>query len=1135
MISPETPGSSAALPVPDRAVLAAARNPEVPLGHLIDIALAAYGERPALFWRKTRPVGLDKSFSSISYSALRDQVIHIRSIWLSADGFGLKPGDSIAVVAFAGPEYVAIVLAAMASGLVLVPLASAGKSEPMCAIADETQPKVVVSSIEHLHLATDIALAVDNLRLLLVLDYDHGIPVHREEMSAAERRLQAAAPGTALLSFTEALAQGAGLPKAPPYGAQTDADNLSAIFYTSGSTGAPKGAMYTEKHTRAFWAMASEQPQVILHYQPMSHTFGMSWVCMVLASGGQIYFTARSDLSTLLEDAAMAQPTNIALVPRVCELIYQRANADRRGSADVDFDDLRRRLLGGRIAMATTGSAPLAPELKQFIERLLGFPLIDGYGTTETGMIAVNGVIQSPPVLDYRLLDVPELGYFSTDRPHPRGELAVRTNRLIKGYFKRDDLNRSLVDDDGFYHTGDIMEEIEPHTIRYLDRRNNVLKLAQGEFVAIAKLEALFAGGSPLIRQIFLYGNSARSFLLGVVVPNHDAMDGERDDAAVRIRILDAIRQIGVEAGLAAYEVPRDIILENAPFTAANGLLAGVGKLLRPALLARYQGQLEAIYAQMARNQEDDLAYLRANVANLPVEQVVLRGAALVLGLMDAPTNVETTFAELGGDSLSAVSFSLLLEELFGTAVEVNEVLGPTGSFGWLARKIAQDLQPGSAQRPGFGAVHGDGCDKLLASALTLDRFLPATLLADADANRPLPEGRPQYVVLTGANGFLGRFLCLEWLERMAGTDGRVACICRGKDREDAANRLREAFDSGDKELLARFDELARDHLDVFAGDLGQKWLGLDQETWDTLAARADLIVHSAALVNHRLPYRQLFQPNVVGTSEIIGLALTGRRKRIINISTIAAARSASGDLISEQSDIRAAIPKWQLGGEDDYAQGYAASKWAAEALLRDAAERFGIPVVNFRSNMILAHRVFRGQLNVPDIFTRWVISLVLTGVAPASFYAGSATHAHYEGLPVDFVARAVVGIGEEFREGFHTFHAVNPHDDGISLDSFVDWIAAAGHSIQRLADFADWRTRFEQALSALPENLRARSSLPVISMFDAPTPVAAKHQILAPDFVAAVDQALEKGAIPHLDHAFINKYLEDIKVRELI
>ena len=95
---------------------------------------------------------------------------------------------------------------------------------------------------------------------------------------------------------------------------------------------------------------------------------------------------------------------------------------------------------------------------------------------------------------------------------------------------------------------------------------------------------------------------------------------------------------------------------------------------------------------------------------------------------------------------------------------------------------------------------------------------------------------------------------------------------------------------------------------------------------------------------------------------------------------------------------------------------GYADSKWAAEQLLHSAHRRFGLPVNVFRGDMMLAHRRYQQQINVPDIFTRLLYSVIMTGLAPASFYRlepdGSRPRAHYDGLPVDFIAAAIVGIG---------------------------------------------------------------------------------------------------------------------------
>src|SRR3546814_14554409 len=112
-----------------------------------------------------------------------------------------------------------------------------------------------------------------------------------------------------------------------------------------------------------------------------------------------------------------------------------------------------------------------------------------------------NGRVLRPPVIDYKLIDVPELGYFTTDKPYPRGELWVKTEMAIPGYFKQPEATAALYDEEGFIRTGDIMEERARDALVYLDRSNDVLKLSQGEFVAIGTLGRTFETGCPAIQQ----------------------------------------------------------------------------------------------------------------------------------------------------------------------------------------------------------------------------------------------------------------------------------------------------------------------------------------------------------------------------------------------------------------------------------------------------------------------------------------------------------------------------------------------------------------------------------------------------------------------------------------------------------
>ncbi len=511
-------------------------------------------------------------------------------------------------------------------------------------------------------------------------------------------------------TIEDVVTQAKSYPPAPLHAAAADEDPLAWVFYTSGSTGTPKGAMFTESLCIGTWLAQSDQPVITLSYMPMSHLIGYGYVILTLANGGTSYFAAKSDLSTLFEDLAMARPTSMSLVPRVCEMFfhhYQR-ELDRRTPAGVEPDDagkelittIREKILGGRVLAVGCGSAALSPEIKAFMEEVLDQHLLIGYSSTEIagGMIVADEHVLRPPVVDYKLLDVPELGYFNTDKPYPRGELAVKSARFMAGYYNRPDLTATMFDEDGYYKTGDIMAEVGPDRLRYVDRRNNVIKLAQGEFVAVSRLEALYST-SPLIHQIYIYGNSERSFLLAVIVPTDDDVEPSM--------ITESLRQIARDNQLNGYEIPRDFLIETEPFSLANGLLSGVGKFLRPQLKARYGDQLERLYARMADDQLSQLRALRTGGADQPVLATVVKAVQATLGVAAADVSPEARFIDLGGDSLSALTFSTLLADIYGVEVPVGVVVDPTGDLLGVANHI-QRHRDGDAPTPDLriGARH---------------------------------------------------------------------------------------------------------------------------------------------------------------------------------------------------------------------------------------------------------------------------------------------------------------------------------------------------------------------------------------------------------------------------------------------
>jgi fatty acid CoA ligase FadD9 len=282
------------------------------------------------------------------------------------------------------------------------------------------------------------------------------------------------------------------------------------------------------------------------------------------------------------------------------------------------------------------------------------------------------------------------------------------------------------------------------------------------------------------------------------------------------------------------------------------------------------------------------------------------------------------------------------------------------------------------------------------------------------------------------------------------------------------------------------------------------------------------------------LPYDQLFGPNALGTAELIRIALTTKLKPFTYVSTIGVGDQIERSAFTEDADIRVISPTRKIN--DSYANGYGNSKWAGEVLLREAHDLCGLPVAVFRCDMILADTTYAGQLNVPDMFTRLMLSLVATGIAPGSFYEldshGNRQPAHYDGLPVDFIAEAIATLGEQVVDGFATYHVMNPYDDGIGLDEYVDWLIDAGYPIQRIPGYDAWLQRFDTALRALPDKRRQASLLPLMHNYQRPEKPMRGSMAPTDRFRAAVQDAKigPDKDIPHVTAPVIVKYITDLQ-----
>ena len=391
---------------------------------------------------------------------------------------------------------------------------------------------------------------------------------------------------------------------------------------------------------------------VMLSYLPLAHIFDRALEELFLAVGASIgYWRGRID--GVLSDIGALKPTMFIGVPRVFDRVYAGVRAQlaaasplRRAvfsvalwhkqrvmASGVRWDHaspLADRLvfgrvkarLGGRVRVVASGSAPLAPHVEKFLKVAMCCPVVQGYGLTETCGASfcampvprhtgrVGGAL---PLLHYRLESVPEMGYDALSFP-PRGEVLVKGPPVFKGYYRDDGLTAEALTEDGWFRTGDIGELAPDGSLRLSDRKKSLFKLAQGEYVSPERVEGAL-GAAKSVDQVWVTGDSLRAVPVAVATANPDAitalaarLPGAPPVAkstladlcaspAVVAAVLADLERAARAARLRAFEIPRALILEPAPWTVDDGLITPTFKLKRPQLRAKYGGAIADAYA----------------------------------------------------------------------------------------------------------------------------------------------------------------------------------------------------------------------------------------------------------------------------------------------------------------------------------------------------------------------------------------------------------------------------------------------------------------------------------------------------------------------------------------------------------
>lgn len=733
-------------------------------------------------------------------------------------------------------------------------------------------------------------------------------------------------------------------------------------------------------------------------------------------------------------------------------------------------------------------------------------------------------------------------------------EIYVRSPHLSQGYLGLPELSASRfvsnplcdgVDEargvlgDRMYKTGDLGRYLLDGSVECLGRADNQVKI-RGFRIELGEIDAALSQHPQVQENV-------------TVVLDLPIGGGGDDDGALEKQIVSyCVPKHAEDAGdfdvpqvysylrrrLPTYMVPRHVVVISAMPLTPNG------KVDRKALPRPSRDALES--RPMAAPPPSAVwgtTVGRWGVAEEnAVESKVLDVCESLLGFRPAPMD---NFFQVGGHSLMATRLVLrinaeLLSEPGASPLPADALFGEDSLRG-VARRVSSSLgrrvdgagkdaggheQEPSSPSPSSSPSSPPPSSPPITTTTTTKMMMEVDLVFPEDLVRRFQhmsemasarkhchgvhhedaaEGDAlKTVVLTGATGFVGAFLCAEVLRD---PKRALVCLVRGRDAETCVARV---VDNLKAHAVWREEFSAR--LEAIPADVGLPRLGLGEAEFHALGRRAHAIIHNAARVHWLHEYKALRAANVCGTLEILRLAVAEGRTQPIpvhHVSTTGVYETPhylESDAIMEDAELR--------GGHQDLSGGYAQTKWVADQLVARARSLHGIPTAIYRPGYIVGDTQ-RGVWNADDFLVRMLkgcVQMKSIPQVPPGYTLNLA--------PVDYVARAVVHLACD-RGAQGAFHLSNPVE--WSWSEMLRSLPAMGYAVDAL-EYDAWRLRVLEEAQAMEDF----ALTPVLSVFHPSWVESLKRPAMD---VSKVVQALEHSDVrcEPMSSALVHKYMSHL------